>query len=282
MSFRAPSKLKTFKNDLAPFGLYFDIFTTDIFEIPIIPVPLRIDKMSNGQSTLFILPYVSQLNRLLYILNLNVNYFNFFSSGLSNLVKYTKKKYNEITYRDLNEEKLKIWLEKSKNLRVEIPTFRTDFTYIITHFLLLYSKLLKKDFRMSSESIKKNFKKYFRKVLKYLEKRIKKNEFMIIDDNEVLKSKKIFKKRGGKLFPDSIKIKFYSNEKKKKVTMKLLPYLIYGDLYDVFSYNLQLINDTDKSTINRVLTAYKDNKIINKGSNIYEFSIREIELDNIL
>ncbi|KKL99533.1 hypothetical protein LCGC14_1813490, partial [marine sediment metagenome] len=44
--FNAPVKLKSYKKDLAPIGFYFDIFATEIFKIPVMPVPMRIDKLT--------------------------------------------------------------------------------------------------------------------------------------------------------------------------------------------------------------------------------------------
>ena len=56
--------MKSFKNNIAPILFYFDIFTTEIFEVPVIPVPIRIDKVINGDFTLFIPPNVDGLNKI--------------------------------------------------------------------------------------------------------------------------------------------------------------------------------------------------------------------------
>ena len=51
-----PLKLKSYQNDLAPLDFFFDKFITDLFKIPITPIPMRIDKLTNGQLTLFLSP----------------------------------------------------------------------------------------------------------------------------------------------------------------------------------------------------------------------------------
>ncbi|MFW9951414.1 MAG: hypothetical protein ACFFKA_14965, partial [Candidatus Thorarchaeota archaeon] len=57
-------KIKTFKEDIAPIGFYFDIFTTDFCEIPILPLPLRIDKISKGEATVIITPNFNKIKSL--------------------------------------------------------------------------------------------------------------------------------------------------------------------------------------------------------------------------
>ena len=91
-----PAKLKSFKNDLAPVGFNFDIFPTDIFKIPIMPIPMRIDKTSNGRATFFIIPDLLKLDSFLETLDLVFNFESFLIEGLKNLIIYSKKKYKEI------------------------------------------------------------------------------------------------------------------------------------------------------------------------------------------
>ncbi|GAI91334.1 unnamed protein product [marine sediment metagenome] len=91
--FKSPAKLKSFKRDLAPVGFYFDIFATEIFKIPVMPVPMRIDKLTNGDLTLFILPDIGNLNKLLKKLGLTINFKIFFSLGISNFINFAKGKY---------------------------------------------------------------------------------------------------------------------------------------------------------------------------------------------
>ena len=86
------TRLKTFKNDLAPVGFYFDIFSTTIFQIPILPIPMRIDKLSNGEPTLFITPNQEKLETVFKKLKLCINFNLFYSTGIKNLLNYVKLK----------------------------------------------------------------------------------------------------------------------------------------------------------------------------------------------
>ena len=110
--FNAPVKLKSYKKDLAPIGFYFDIFATEIFKIPVMPVPMRIDKLTNGDATLFIFPDVKNLNKLLKKLDLAFNFKNFFLHGISNLINFAKEEYKKITKRNLKDEIIINWFEK--------------------------------------------------------------------------------------------------------------------------------------------------------------------------
>ena len=67
-------KIKSYKNDLAPICFYFDLFTTPDFQIPVMPLPMRVDKVSNGESTYLILPNFEILSELCDKLNLQVNF----------------------------------------------------------------------------------------------------------------------------------------------------------------------------------------------------------------
>ena len=139
-----PAKLKSFKNDLAPVGFYFDIFPTNIFKIPIMPIPMRIDKMSNGRATFFIIPDLFKLDSFLETLDLVFNFESFLIEGLKNLILYSKKKYKEITYRTLTLEPLTNWFENSLNLKTEIPSLIEDFTFLLSEYLKMFA-IIEKD-----------------------------------------------------------------------------------------------------------------------------------------
>ncbi len=97
-----PSKIPVYKSDGAPMLLFIDILKSKIFENPCLGTPLRIDKITNGQSTLFIFPkkqIFQEFNNQFYTLNLK-KIFQFF---VDNLIKYAKKKYNELCLRQLSD-----------------------------------------------------------------------------------------------------------------------------------------------------------------------------------
>ncbi|MBD3214821.1 MAG: hypothetical protein GF311_19575 [Candidatus Lokiarchaeota archaeon] len=282
MSLKIPSKLKSYKSDISPVGFYFDIFTFGDIEIPIIPLPMRIDRLSNGQATLFIYPNYPKINNFLTKINLNLNYKGFFTTGLRNLINYAKQKYKKITYRELNEDVIKTWFNESLKFRIEIPSFKQDFTYLIIQFLTTFYILYSTENSSNGKTnVNMHLKLYCKRILRYIEKRIYNNTITIINSNDVINNAEILKKKKGKLFPNVITIKYHRNENDRERSMKLIPYLIYGDLYDVFSYNLNLLK-SDKISTDTIIKPYINNQIINKGSKIQEFNISEIKIDDLL
>lgn len=80
-----------------------------------------------------------------------------------------------------------------------------------------------------------------------------------------------------------------NNLKKKKLRMYFVPYLIYDNIIDIFSYNKKSLLDCPQTAID--LKTWNYNGIINKRSNldyidaggiITNFELQEIELNRIL
>ena len=124
-------KIKSFKKDIAPIGFYFDIFPTDFCEIPILPLPLRIDKISNGEPTVIITPNFNQIHTLCKKLKLTFDPQKFYFIGIKNLINYAKLKIKEITLRDLTLKNVTQWWELSKDLIAWNPDLLDSFTLII-------------------------------------------------------------------------------------------------------------------------------------------------------
>ncbi|MFX0019812.1 MAG: hypothetical protein ACFFAK_13670 [Promethearchaeota archaeon] len=264
-----PPKLKSFKNDIAPIGFYFDLFAPDLFKIPVMPVPMRIDKISNGMPTLIIFPNIIKLNSLCQQLNLSINYELFFFIGLKNLINYTKKKYKEITYRALGENKVIDWFNYSKIITADISYLTNDFTFLTSEFLKLYSKI---DFNKDIEEYHPEFIQYCDRIINFLKHRIENN--ILEDESEnIIKTEKLYEERENKYFPNIISLKIYNSNIKKWKTMNFIPYLIYDDLFDSFSYNKKLLDGENHPLFD--LQLWKENNIINNGSKTNEFDFKK-------
>ncbi|MFW9945548.1 MAG: hypothetical protein ACFFDX_01850 [Candidatus Odinarchaeota archaeon] len=264
-----PPKLKSFKNDIAPIGFYFDLFAPGLFKIPVMPVPMRIDKISNGKPTLFIVPNIDKLNELCEKLNLSLNFELFFIMGFKNLIKYTKKKYKEITFRTLEDNKIIDWFNYSKVIKADLSYLTNDFTFLTSEFLKLYSKI---DFDKDLEEYHHEFIQYCGTQFNFLKDRIESN----ILENEcenIIKVEKLYEERENKYFPNILSLKIYNSDIKKWKNMNFVPYLIYDDLFDSFSYNKKLLDEEKYSLID--LQLWKENNIINNGSKTNEFDFKK-------
>ncbi len=269
-----PSKLKSFKNDIAPIGFYFDLFTTDLFKVPVMPIPMRIDKISNGAPTLFIFPDLNKLNKLCEKLDLFLDFQLFFILGIKNLLNFTKKKYKEITFRSLDDNKIRNWFNTSKIISADISFLTKDFTFLISEFLKLYSKI---DFDKDLEEYHPDLMRYCNTIINFLNEKIE-NNIIYIENTNIIKTEKLYEERENKYFPNIITIKVYNSNTKKMKEMNFIPYLIYDDLFDSFSYNKKLLLEHNYSLFN--LQSWKKNNIINNGSKTNEVDSKKL-LKNI-
>lgn len=273
--FNSPSKLKSFKSDLAPVGFYFDIFGTEIFKIPVMPVPMRIDRLTNGHSTLFILPDIGKLNEKLKELGLIMNFKNFFLLGISNFINFAKGKYKEIVHRNLEREMIIKWFENSRLIKTEIPSLTEVYTYILLEFLNTLSTIEERGLDPSLEGYTTELLRYCDTIISYMREKIENNVIKIKEEGST-KTVQLYLEKKEKYFPLIIAIKI-----DKKTKMNFIPYLIYDDILDIFSYNRILLNEGKQIPVD--MKVWKNNRIINKFSNVNYSNgfLRDIDLEKI-
>jgi len=268
--FNPPTKLKAFKNDLAPLGFFFDLIPTINFKIPIMPIPMRIDKLTNHQPTLFILPDFNSLKNVFQKYHLFINFEQFFLIGLTNLISYAKVKYKEITKRNLKDEIIVQWFEKSKNIITEIYSLTETFTFIISEFLKSLYFINTEKTKDENSNTLKHIIQYCDTMINYCEEKIENNKF-IIKKGDTEEEVKLYKEKNNKYYPEivSVDVDILSSNKKKK--RSFIPYLIYDDLFDCFSYNKKnlLENPINDLSIN----SWFENRIINKEPIIDKFKL---------
>ena len=278
-----PPKLKSFKNDLAPVGFTFDIFPINIFKIPIMPIPMRIDKISNGRATFFIIPDLFKLDSFLETLDLVFNFESFLIEGLKNLILYSKKIYKEITYRTLSLESLTNWFENSLNLKTEIPSLIEDFTFLLLEYLKMFDTIENEGITINSKEYTARLSEYCEINIKFFKERIEGNKIQITEKG-ALKTVKLYREKKEKYYPDIISIGVENRKKNKINKLTFVPYLIYDDILDCFAYNKQLLDNNEKKTID--LRLWKEMGIINKRSNINKtqksFNLKNLKLGILL
>ena len=277
------TKLKTFKNDLAPMGFYFDIFSTKIFQIPILPIPMRIDKLSNGEPTLLITPNLEKLEKAFKKLKLRINFNLFYFIGIKNFLNYASIKQNDLlTLRSLNGDKIRKWWKASNNISAFNPDLSESFTFITSQFLKTFSYIDKNnlDPTQDKDDYTNILIDYCDSIIKYFRNKIEKNIFFIENEDKI-EMEKLYLEKKQKYYPLEIKIPVDDLIAKKTHEMSFVPYLIYDDLLDSFCYNKKLLINNTNDTIN--LKVYVDNQIINKTSNIDDIRTKssKIELKNL-
>ena len=260
--------MKTYKSDLAPVGFYFDIFTSEIFRIPVMPIPMRIDRLFKGESTFFILPDMIKLNRLINELDLVLNMKSFLLAGIKNLINFAKNKYKEKTFLTLKPETITRWFEKSIELKTNIPSLTDDFTFLFSEFLRFYAYCENQGIDSKNEEYHSELLKYCENVFIYFKERIEQNKFEIENKN-TKRIVQLYKEKKDQYYPEIVTVEV-NNLKSKKKKMNFVPYLIYDDILDVFSYNKKLLHEGFKNKIN--LKIWSVNGIIYKRSNIEKFN----------
>lgn len=281
-------KLRSYKNDIAPVGFYFDFFPTDLFKIPILPIPLRIDKLTNGEPTLFIPPDVQKMENVCEKLGLIINYKLFYLTAIQNLIKYAKLKNKQLTLRNVELKYLKRWWRLSNNMSATNPDLTESFTFINSQFVKTYKNLEENILDSNHNAYTNALIDYCDTIINYFRNKIESNVFKVNKDNKI-KEETLYLEKKNKFFPLIIKIPVHNKINNKDYEMGFVPYLIYDDLLDCFYYNKKLLKSNKKNTLN--LKVYKNNEIINTRTNITDIKliesnlkteIKDIIIDNLL
>ncbi|NVM44638.1 MAG: hypothetical protein HWN79_06960 [Candidatus Lokiarchaeota archaeon] len=249
---------------------------------------MRIDKLSNGEPTLFITPNREKLEKVFKRLNLEVNFHLFYTMGITNFLNYANLKQKELTLRGLDNDKIRKWWKASNNMSAINPDLAKSFTFITSQFLKTYSYIDKNnlDPTQNKDEYKNRLIKYCDSVIKYFRNKIEKNIFFIKNEDKI-EMEKLYLERKQKYYPLVIKLPVNNLVTNKTSELGFVPYLIYDDLLDSFHYNKNLLKNTTDDAIN--LKVYEDNEIINKTSNIddirtkaYKIELKDLNLNEIL
>ena len=269
----SPTKLRSNKKEIAVIGLYFDVFDTNLFTIPILPLPIRVDKLTNKEPTCFVHPNFDKLNEISKDLGLTINYETYFLFGIKNFINYAKETYKSITYRSLPKEIIFKWYENSISTVIEIPSLIKDYTFLISEFLKTYSTI--ENLKISPEE-----DRYFDELIRYCEKMVNyfknalESNSIKIKVNQEIKEEKIYTEKKNKYYPLPVYIDVIRENENKMKKMAIVPYLIYDDLIDVFFYNQKMLVERVKIPIN--MQIYENYGIIIKGSNISRYNLKEL------
>ncbi len=272
-SFFTPTKLGSYKKETAVIGFYFDIFSTNLFTIPILPLPMRIDKLANGEATCFIHPDINKLNEISKALGLTVDFKAFFLYGVKNLINYAKEKNQSITYRSLPKEVILKWYENSISTVIEIPSLINDFTFLISEFLKTYSTIKNLKISPVEDRYFDELIRYCEKMVNYFKNSLESNSIQI-KVNQEIKEEKIYTEKKNKYYPLPVYIDVRRENENKMKKMVFIPYLIYDDLIDVFFYNQKMLVERAKIPIN--IQIFENYEIIIKGSNISCYNFKEL------
>jgi len=108
----------------------------------------------------------------------------------------------------------------------------------------------------------------------------------IIDDNRFIINKgnveeevKLVKEKKNKYYPEIVSIDVANLSLNKKEKRRFIPYLIYDDLFDCFSYNKKIL--LENPIIDLSINHWFDNRIINKDPSIDKIKIDKLNFNQI-
>ena len=157
----------------------------------------------------------------------------------------------------------------------EIPSIKEAYTYLLLEFLKTFSSIEEKGLDPSFEGYTTELLRYCDKIISYTKEKIENNSIIIKEEGST-KEVQLYLEKKEKYYPQIIPIKI---DKKRK--MNFIPYLIYDDILDIFSYNKKILHEGKQIPID--MTIWKCKGIINKRSNLNysNIYIRDFDLDKI-
>ena len=227
------TKIPSRKSDGAPMIFFIDIFPSEMLSNPIMPLPMRIDKITNGEPTLTIFPeeiysktYKGQV--------ITFNYHELYSQFFQNLVFFAEKKYYEIIHRRLTKDKIQKWWEKSKPLVAQIPDYSRDMTFILKSYLDAYVNFLE------SQNSDQALLLYSKAMIDYCQKRIDENTIQLFYKGKI-KEERMYKTKKEHFFPDIVEFDILNELDNKTYRKAVVPIMFYDDLLECFLYNDMLL-----------------------------------------
>ncbi|MFX0106589.1 MAG: hypothetical protein ACFE75_14030 [Candidatus Hodarchaeota archaeon] len=301
-------KFKIFKSDAAPFFFYIEVFPPDLTAFksehfknllesinsnPIMPIPMRVDRVFNGVNSLLIRPREPISFSIMDNLIATVNPTAFIQKGFEKLLYFTEIRAFEKFLIHLTIEKVKNWWDSTKFLYAKLMYLEEDFSAISRAYIytVLKAKLNNEDLisaainycnivrdicekRLKENSIlietrrkETNVKLYKQKIVKYIKKRKKVEELQyhpeLVDIDVYDLSKRGFK--------NNIVSQNLIIEELKPNEIKYLPLLFYDDLLECMLQNLKILDEEDKEILDPSLLLDQNIIILKESKELEDF-----------
>lgn len=290
-------KFKIFKADAAPFFFYVEILPTDftafksertrnllkkIDSNPIMPLPMRVDRVFNGEKSVLIRPREPISFSVMDDYIATINPYFFLQFGIEKLLYFTEIRAYEKFFISLPIEKVQKWWNSTEFRYTKLLQLEEDFS----EFLNLYiTNLLKA--KLNHEDLINAATKYCQLIQEICEKRIKQNSILIEtvrnEEHVPMYEKKLAryvekKKRVEKIeyHPELVDIEIFDLSEKgfivnkdqqyiildniKPKGLKYIPILFYDDLLECMLHNLKRLEDGNTPILDPSFLI--DNKII--------------------
>jgi hypothetical protein len=288
------NKFKIYKFDAAPFFFFIDVFPPEftnknkpnlVYLIdtlrnnPIMPLPMRVDRVFNGERSILIRPKDPITFPVTDDLTASINPTPFLKLGFEKLLSFTEARSQEKFMLSLSIDHASKWWEITRYLHGVLPTLEEDFSAFLRAYLhtMLRAKLLEEDITEAALN-------YCKLIADICEKRLDQNNITIEINGKQEKVKmykvkelkyyKKFKKtRETQYHPELIDIEIYDfskigfNAKDERDTVlnelhakeiKYIPLLFYDDLLECMLQNAKTLEENSKEILDPSLLLEKN------------------------
>ncbi len=277
------TKFKSYKSDAAPFFFYIDIypFDTSLYINPytasliktieknsIVPIPMRVDRVFNGESSIIIRPKEVVSFQISEEQLAVINPYHFLHRGIKNLVYFSEIRSSEQLFKSLSSKNVISWWEATRFLYGNLYSLEEDFSA----FLKAYLHTMVKSYVQEDDLVNAAIQ-YCQLLEDICKKRLEQNR-ILIELNGEQSSVEMYKKKDRTFYkkfkkvtetqyhPELVDIEIfdYSGYKWPKDTTtkngierkekKYIPLLFYDDLQECMLLNLKYLEENEKSILN--------------------------------
>jgi len=273
---------RTFKFDASPFFFYIDVLPLDLSQYdiphhvemlkevqsnPIIPLPLRIDRVFNGKSSILIRPR----EPVSFSINENIAVINpqpFIESGIHKLLHFTEIRASREFTLSLTPDNAKKWWNSTKYFYGSLKALEEDFVAFLKAYLFIMVKA-----KVNNEDLISAATQYCELIKDVCNQRIQEKYILVemkgkekIVDMYKRKDGNVYEKRFKKtrrelLYPTFVDVEVLNfeeigfselnlkNNKLKAKDMKYIPLLMYDDLLECMLQNLKSLKDFEGEII---------------------------------
>ena len=272
-------KFESYKSDAAPFFFYIEIFPFDtslysgpyissliktIERNPIVPISMRVDRVSNGINSLIIRPTEIISFQISEEQLAVINPYRFLLSGVKNLIYFSEIRSSEKFFKSLSKKDVISWWESTRFLYGNLYRLEEDFSAFLKAYLHTMVRSYIEGDDLVSAAIQ-----YCQILEDICKKRMEQNRILVEIDGEK-STVKLYKKKVKTYYkklkkvtekqyhPELVDIEVFnyssSNWPKdtttkneiEKTVKKYIPLLFYDDLQECMLLNLQYLEENEK------------------------------------
>lgn len=287
MKHRPLTKFKTYKSDAAPFFFFIDIFPLEtsvlphphllalvdsIKSNPIMPLPMRVDRVFNGESSVLIRPRKPIFFPVSDEYIALINPAPFLQFGLEKLIFFTEIRASEQLYLSVSTENVNKWWNKTRFLYGNLYLVEEDFSAFLRAYLHTIIKA-----NINGDDLVTAAKQYCQLVADVCKNRMENNS-ILTEVRREQKNVKMYKKKDLTYYKKFKKIKelqyhpelidieifdfseqSFSKEEDNRILLvnqresnviKYIPLLFYDDLQECMLQNLKRLEDNPDELLN--------------------------------